>query len=141
MLPLSIFFLFINIPFFFVPSVSLLLFPHLFLHYFTFILCCATAVPFSSSTLSSPAAVDCLHQVSNLSLHFYICYTDFFVLSFVMSSLIVTAKARYLRIFVTQSATRHHYNWNPRRRMTVMIIICCLLKMLKFHTAAFGSKC
>jgi hypothetical protein len=57
------------------------------LSHFTFILCYATAVPFSSSCFLSPAIVVCWHHVSNQSLHFYICYIDFFVLPFLVSSL------------------------------------------------------
>jgi hypothetical protein len=89
---------------FLAPSVSLLPLPHL-------LFCYATAVPvyfysllcyscpilflfpvmlqlshFLPPVLSSPATVDCWHHVSNLSLHYYICYIDFCVLPFLVSS-------------------------------------------------------
>jgi hypothetical protein len=38
------------------------------------------------------------------------------------------------------TALEHHYGYNPRRMKVMIIIICCLLKMLKFHTTSLAPK-
>jgi hypothetical protein len=146
MLPLWIFFLFINIPFF----LPLLLVCCRFLiscsslFYFYSLLCYSCPIFFLLFYCPVPLliAVTMFHILVFIFIFVTLTFFCLACLFWCLASVcpIVTAKTWYLRIFVTQSAIWHHYNWIPRRMKVVIIIICCLLKMLKFCTAAFGSK-